>query len=209
MVSLGLLLETGDHIRKDPKAAYALYEKAAERGSADGALDLAVALIKGQGIEIDTPRALSLLEKASDSGSARATYNLAALVASGASGKPPSEALALFRRAAAEGFPEGYRAAAVLLDEGRGVPENPSGAAENLLRAVAADAGEARAELTGKTQIWRPDTVRELQARLESAGYYAGPIDGKSGKAIGPALTKWRLLGGAPSRLLTPLQNIP
>jgi len=45
MVSLGLLLETGDHTPKDLKAAYALYEKAAERGSADGALDLAVALI--------------------------------------------------------------------------------------------------------------------------------------------------------------------
>src|SRR5262249_46476571 len=44
MVSLGLLLEAGDHVRKDLKAAYALYEKAAARGSADGALDLAVAL---------------------------------------------------------------------------------------------------------------------------------------------------------------------
>src|SRR5208337_4600042 len=51
MVSLGLLLETGDHAPKDLRAAYALYEKAADRGSADGALDLAVALVKGKGME--------------------------------------------------------------------------------------------------------------------------------------------------------------
>jgi TPR repeat protein len=201
MVSLGLLLETGDHAAKDLKAAYALYEKAAERGSADGALDLAVALIKGKGIDVDIPRALALLEKASDDGSARAAYDLAVLVASGVGGKPPGEALALFRRAAAEGYPEGYRAAAVLLDEGRGVAKNSSAAAEDLLHAVAADAGEARAELTGKTQTWTADTVKQLQARLKSAGYYTGPIDGKSGAGIGPALTQWRLLGGSPPRL--------
>jgi Caspase domain/Sel1 repeat len=201
MVSLGLLLETGDHTPKDLKTAYALYEKAAERGSADGALDLAVALIKGKGIDVDVPRALALLEKASEDGSARAAYNLAALVASGVGGKPAGEALALFRRAAAEGYPEGYRAAAVLLDEGRGVAKNPSAAADELLRAVAADAGEARAELIGKAQTWTAETVRQLQARLKSAGYYTGPIDGKSGARIGSALTQWRLLGASPPRL--------
>jgi TPR repeat protein len=201
MVSLGLLLETGDHAPRDLKAAYAYYEKAADRGSADGALDLAVALIKGKGIDVDIPRALALLEKASDSGSARASYDLAALVASGVGRKPPGEALALFRRAAAEGYPQAYRAAAVLLDEGRGVPKDPSAAAEDLLRAVATDAGEARAELTGRNQTWTAETVRQLQARLKSARYYAGPIDGKTGAAIGPALTQWRLLGGAPPSL--------
>jgi TPR repeat protein len=199
MVSLGLLLETGDHAPKDLKAAYTLYEKAAERGSADGALDLAVALIKGKGIDVNIPRALALLQKASDGGSARASYDLAALVASGVGGKRAGEALALFHRAGAEGYPEGYRAAAVLLDEGRSLPKNPAAAAEDLLRAVAADAGEARVELSGKAQTWTSETVRELQARLKSAGYFTGAVDGKSGPALGPALTQWRLLG-APQR---------
>ena len=195
MVSLGLMLESGDHAPRDPKAAYALYEKAAERGSADGALDLAVALIKGKGIDVDIPRALALLQKASDGGSARATYDLAALVSSGVGGKPAANALALFRRAGAEGYPQGYRAAAVLLDEGRGAPRNPSAAAEDLLRAVAADGGEARAELTAKAQTWSAETIRELQTRLKSAGYYGGPVDGRSGPALRPALTQWRMLG--------------
>ncbi len=194
MVSLGLMLETGDHAPKDLKAAYAWYERAADRGSADGALDLAVALTRGKGIGIDIPRALALLRKASDSGSARATYDLAALVSSGLGGKP-AEALELFRSAGAEGYPEGYRAAAVLLDEGRGVPRNPDAAAEELLRAVDADAGEATGELTARTQIWSVETVKALQSRLKSAQYYSGPIDGRSGSALAPALRQWRLLG--------------
>jgi len=195
MVSLGLLTQMGDHTPKDLKAAYALYEKAAEHGSADGAINLAVALVKGEGINKDIPRALALLKKTSDSGSARATYDLAEIEANATGGKWAGEALSHFRRAGAEGYGEAYRAAAVLLDEGRGVPRNPAAAAEDLLRAVAADAGEAIAELTGKTQTWTAETIRALQTRLKSAGYYAGPIDGKSGPALGPALTQWRLLG--------------
>ncbi len=195
MVSLGLILETGDHAPKDLKAASALYEKAAERGSANGAIDLAVALINGKGIAVDKPHAIALLEKASDSGSPRATYDLAALVSAGVGGARPGEAVDLFRRAGDEGYPEGYRAAAVLLDEGRGVARDPAAAAEDLLRAVAADGGEAKAELTAKAQSWSVATIRELQARLKSAGYYAGTIDGRSGPSLGPALTQWRLLG--------------
>ncbi len=151
MVSLGLLLETGDHAPKDLKAAYALYEKAAERGSADGALDLAVALIKGKGIDVDIPRALALLEKASDGGSARAAYDLAALVSSGvrrqAAGRS-ARPLPARRGGGLSGRPTAPRP--YCSTKGRGVAKNPSAAAEDLLRAVATDAGEARAELTGK-----------------------------------------------------------
>ena len=195
MVSLGLLLETGDHTPKDLKGAYALYEKAADRGSADGALDLAVALVRGKGIDVDVPRALALLKKASDGGSARATFNLATLIDRGVGGRPKGEALDLFHRAGADGYPQGYRAAAVLLDEGRGVQPNPAEAAEDLLRAVVADAGETKAELSTKAQTWRAETIKALQSRLKSAGYYGGPVDGRSGPALADALTQWRLIG--------------
>ena len=194
MVSLGLLFETGDHAPKDLKAAYALYERAADRGSADGALDFAVALVRGEGIERNIPRAVALMRKAAEGGSARAMYDLAALFSKGIAGKP-AHALDLFHRAGDNGFSAGYRAAAVLLDEGRGVPKNPSAAAEDLLRADAADGGEVRAELTAKAQTWSVDTIRELQTRLKSAGYYGGPIDGRSGPALTPALSQWRMLG--------------
>jgi TPR repeat protein len=194
MYSLGLMLETGDHAPKDLKAAYALYEKAAERGLADGAINLAVALVEGKGVEKDLPRAVALLQRASASGSARATYDLAELAEHGFGGAG-SDALGLYERAASFGFPKGYHTAAAVLDEGRGVAKDPSAAADQLLRAVAADSGESIADLTGKTQAWTADTIKAVEARLAAAGYYSGPIDGKSGPALAPALKQWRLLG--------------
>ena len=194
MYSLGLMLETGDHAPKDLKAAYALYEKAAQRGLADGAINLAVALAQGAGIEKNLPRAYALLQQASEAGSARATYDLAEFAEHGFGGKK-SDALDLYRRAASFGYSKGYHTAAAVLDEGRGVAKDPAAAADELLRAVAADSGESVADLTSKSQTWTADTVKALQTRLQAAGYYSGPIDGKSGPALAPALKQWRLLG--------------
>lgn len=194
LYSLGYLTELGDHVPKDLKAAYALYEKAAERGNADGAINLAVALWEGKILEKNAPRAIALLQKASQSGSAKATYDLAELTDEGAAGKP-TQALALFEQAANLGEPRGYRAAAGLLDLGRNVPKDPAAAADELLRCVISDSGECLAELTAKTQNWTTDTVKVAQTRLKAAGYYNGPIDGKSGPALAPALKQWRLLG--------------
>ena len=72
---------------------------------------------------------------------------------------------------------------------------DPTAAADELLKAAAADSGESIADLTGKTQNWSPATVKALESRLAAAGYYSGPVDGKSGPALGPALRQWRLLG--------------
>jgi len=199
MYSLGLMLETGDHAPKDLKAAYALYEKAAGRGLADGAINLAVALAEGKGVDKNLPRAYALLTQASQAGSARATYDLAQFAEHGYGGKT-ADALSLYRRAAEFGFPKGRHTAAALLDEGRaGVAKDPAAAADELLGAVAADAGESIADLTGKAQNWSPDTIKALEGRLAAAGYYSGPINGKSGPSLGPALRQWRLLG-APAK---------
>ena len=194
MVSLGRLEETGDHVPKNVAGAYALYEKAAERGSPDGAINVAVALTEGRVMPKDLARAYALLKAAADAGSAIATFDLGKFAEAGLGGKS-DDALALFRRAAALGEPNGYRAAAVLLDEGRHALKNPDGAADELLRAVAADSGLAINELTGPTQNWAPATVAALQKRLKAAGYYAGAIDGRSGPGLAPALKRWRLLG--------------
>jgi TPR repeat protein len=194
LYSLGYLEEIGDHTPKDLKSAYALYGKAAERGNADGAINLAVALFEGKILQKNAPRAFALLQKAAETGSATATFDLGKLVDEGVAGKP-AEALDLYKRAANLGEANGYRAAAALLDEGRHVARDPNGAADQLLRAVIADSGAALAELTAKTQSWSPDTVKAIQARLKAASYYAGPIDGRSGPALEPALKQWRLLG--------------
>ena len=196
MVSLGLMLEDGDHAPKDVAAAYALYQKAAMRGSADGAINLALALIDGKGIEKDVARAYALLQQASQMGSAIATYDLAKIALAGRFGKP-ADALDLFKKSAI-GLPEGYRAAAILLDAGHGVPRDADAAADLMLRCVAADSGECLGELSVKGQAWTAETIKAIETRLRTAGYYAGPIDGKTGPALAPGLTQWRLLGSPP-----------
>ncbi len=194
MVSLAFLMETGDHVPKDVRGAHALYEKAAARGNVDAAIDLGYALAKGDGVEKNIPRAFQLFRQASRSGSAVATYDLAKLIDNGAGGEL-SEAITLYKQAAGMGFPKAHLGAAILLDQGRGIARNPAAAAEELLECVRADARECLTTLTSPTQTRSPDTIKALQSRLRTAGYYAGPIDGRSGPPLGPALEQWRLLG--------------
>ena len=196
MVSLAFLMETGDHVEKDVNGANALYEKAAARGNADAAIDLGYALAKGEGIAKNMSRAFRLFRQASQSGSAVATYDLAKLIDDGAGGDR-SEAVSLYKQAARMGFPRAHLGAAIMLDQGKGVARNPDAAAEELLQCVRADARECLTTLTGTTQTRSPDTIKALQRRLEAAGYYAGPIDGRSGPPLEPALEQWRLLGPA------------
>jgi uncharacterized caspase-like protein len=197
MVSLATLMENGDHVAKDLKAAYALYQKAVEHDNADAAINLGFAVANGIAVQKDVPRALALFRKASDLGSARATFDLAKLVSDGIGGGKPSEALDLFKQAANMGFPDAYRAAAILLDAGRIVPRNPEAAADEMLQCVRADWGECLSELTGRSQIWSPDAVRTIQTKLKAAGYYSGPIDGRSGPLLLPGLQQWRLRGAS------------
>lgn len=191
MVSLGLLMESGDGVPKDPAGALALYQKAADLGSPDAAINLAVALLQGKEIAQDSARGLALLQTASGNGSAIATFNLGVLAQQGDFGIP-SDALALFERAAREGEPRAYRAAAVLLDEGRGVPQDPDAAAVQLLLGIASDDGTLLKDFAEKAQTWHRDTLRALQSRLERARLYDGAQDGLSGPKLISALTAWR-----------------
>ena len=194
LVSLGLIIETGDGLPKDPRAATQLYEKAAAGGSPDGAINLAVSLMGGIGGERNPARAVQLLNQAAEAGSAIANFNLGVLAQEGVTaGK--ADALKYFERATELGEPRGFVPAAILLDEGRGVPKNPDAASDMLLRGVASDSGEALAQLTQKAASWSPATLKALQARLKRAGHYTGPIDGKGGAKLAEPLKRWRRVG--------------
>lgn len=194
MVSLGLILETGDGVPKDIRAAMSLYERAAAAGSPDGAINLAVALMGGVGVPKDVRRAVGLLAGAAEAGSAIATYNLGVLAQQGVT-STPAQALDYFRKAAELGDPRGYLPAAILLDEGRGVPKDRSAAAEMLLRGVASDAGEALNQITLSSTSWSPETIKAVQNRLRRSGHYNGPVDGRGGPGLGAALRNWRRFG--------------
>jgi uncharacterized caspase-like protein len=191
MVSLGLLTEAGNGVPKDPRAAIRLYERAAEHGSADGAINYAVALYQGSLVPQDVDRAIGLFRRASEAGSAIATFNLGVLAQNGTAGTS-AEALRLFLKAARGGEPRGYRAAAVLLDEGRGVDQDETRAASLLLRGAAEDRGEIITGLEGGQDRWSEDTIRKMQSILAKAGCYEGNFDGVAGPGVVTALKCWR-----------------
>jgi uncharacterized caspase-like protein len=193
MVSLGLLLETGDGVRRDPKAAHDLYARAAERGSLDGAINLAVVLMEGTTTARDPNRAIALLKQASAAGSAIATYNLGVLAERGV--HKGGGALHYFVRATELGDPRGFLSAAILLDEGRTVSKNPADAAEMLLRGAASDTGEVIEQVVRRASTWSQDTLRALQGKLQRAGYYSGPLDGRGGPKLRQPLEQWRRTG--------------
>ncbi|WP_348642047.1 tetratricopeptide repeat protein [Methylobacterium sp. WL69] len=194
MVSLGLLMETGDGLPRDPRGAAALYETAARGGSPDGAINLAVALMEGAGVRKDPGRAVTLLKQASEAGSAIATYNLGVLAQQGLVTEPGA-ALAYFRKATELGDPRGFVPAAILLDEGRGVRKDPAAAAEMLLLGVASDSGDAANQIVTRAATWSPDTIRLLHERLRRAGYYTGAVDGRGGQKMAGPLRQWRRVG--------------
>jgi len=197
MVSLGLMLETGDGLPKDPQAAVKLYERAAAGGHPDGQINLAVALIEGVGVKPNVPRAVQLMKKASETGSAIATYNLGVLALNKAYGTL-SNALGQFRKAVELGDPRGYLAAATLYDQGRGTRRDPVAAAEMLLAGVESDAGETVNALIKHPKDWSPETIRAVQTRLKEATHYNGPIDGEVARLEEP-LARWRTLGALTS----------
>ena len=193
-VSLGLILETGDGVPRDPKAGIALYEAAAAAGSADGAINLAVALMQGSGIAKDPKRAVALLKQASEAGSAIATYNLGVLAQDGTI-LERDRALTYFEKATELGDPRGFVPAAILLDEGRGVRKDPNAAAEMLLRGIAADTGDAMNQIVNRATSWSPETIRAIQTQLKRVGYYEGIVDGHGGAKMTAALQQWRRVG--------------
>lgn len=197
MVSLAQLHESGTGVSQDTVRALDLYEQAAAGGSADAMINLAVTLFEGQIVPKDEERAVSLLQRAAQGGSAKATFNLGVLAQDGIAGEP-SEALEYFQRAARDGEYQGFLAAAILLDEGRGVARDPAEAARMLLRGAAEDDGAILNQLSVASDQWSRNTLIEVQKLLQKAGYYTSTIDGLTGPNFVSALQQWRSGGFDP-----------
>ncbi len=197
MVSLAQLHESGTGVPQDMTRALDLYERAAAGGSFDAMINLAVTLFEGQIVPKDEARAISLLQQAADGGSAKATFNLGVLAQDGAAGVP-AQALGYFQKAAQNGEYQGYLAAAILLDEGRGIPRDPQEAARMLLRGAAEDNGAILDQLSLASDQWSRDTLMEVQKFLQTAGYYNSTIDGVPGPNFVEALRQWRSGGFDP-----------
>ncbi|WP_146590987.1 caspase family protein [Puniceibacterium confluentis] len=197
MVSLAQLYETGTGVDPDPARAMELNRTAAEGGSLDAMINLAVTMLEGGG---DSTDAIALMKRAAAEGSATARYNLGVLAQDGQVDSP-ADALKYFTDAAHDGAPGAYLAAAILLDEGRGVARDPGQAANMLLRGAAEDSGEILRRLTESADQWSRDTIAATQERLKAAGYYTSTVDGLPGQNFSAALAQWRN-GGFVARVL-------
>ena len=191
LVSLGLLHELGNGVPQNPQLALSYYERAAANGSPDGMINLAVALIEGTSVRQDSERAIELFRRASALGASEATFNLGVLSQRGLTGQI-DDAFGYFERAAREGEPRGYRAAAILADRGFGVQQDFARAASLILRGAAEDRGEIVQGFKTGDFDWSPSTVRALQSRLAEAGFYIGAIDGIVGPGFEKAIEDWR-----------------
>ena len=191
LVSLAQLTEQGNAVPKDPALAIELYERAAKGGSHDAMINLAISLFEGKIVAADPEQAIIWLKRASREGSAKATFNLGVLAQDGMVDGPEA-ALDYFQRAARNGEAEGYRAAAILLDEGRGTQRDPAAAAKMLLRGAAEDRGEVLRQLTAAPDQWSTETIRAVQGLLKQAGFYTAAVDGIPGRNFTAALEKWR-----------------
>ena len=108
----------------------------------------------------------------------------------------PASAIDYFRRATALGDPRGYLAAAILLDEGRGICARilPA-AAEMLLQGVALGFRRGAQPIAARAANWSPDTIRAIQARLKKGGYYTGAVDGRGSARLNGRARQWRSIG--------------
>ncbi len=201
MVSLGLIHESGTGVQADGKRALEYYEKAALGGHPDGAINLAVSLFEGVHRPQDIGRAVELLFDASNQGSAIASYNLGKLTQDNIVGSL-DQSLAYYRAASSRGHAPGHLAAAILLDQGLGVPADPQAAAIELLFGVAQDAGQTKDQLVAHPKGWDPHTIRAMQGFLAEAGLYGSLIDGIPGRQFYKAIDEWRNGGFDPKVLV-------
>ena len=75
------------------------------------------------------------------------------------------------------------------------MPSHASNAAEMLLRGAAADTGAVIDQVVRHAGTWSQDTLRALQSKLQRAGYYSGPVDGRGGPKLRQPLERWRRTG--------------
>ncbi|WP_375461642.1 hypothetical protein [uncultured Enterovirga sp.] len=137
---LGVRTAEGRGVARDPKAAAALFEKAAAKGLAPAQYRTGNIYEKGFGVPRDIEAAKLWYRRAAENGNTRAMHNLAVLLADGG-GKPDyNEAVTWFTRAAERGVRDSQFNLAVLHARGLGTAQDLSKA--YLWLALAAQEGD-------------------------------------------------------------------
>ncbi len=172
--------DTADY---DPIAAAALLEKSAAAGSAEAQFRLARLYERGIGVTEDLDRALQLYQAAAAQNDGDAVNELGFFYFNGALGLPLDQAQALkqFQKAADLKQPEAMFNVASFADDGLVPGLGPKDAAGYLYQALRSGSRKVLEALLEKSNSFKLETRKALQAKLAENGLYNGPIDGDFG----------------------------
>lgn len=190
MNNLGFAYERGRGVEKDFAEAVRWYRRGAEAGSLVAANNLGKAYANGRGVTKDFREAFKWYLQAAEKGYQPAFFPVAFAYSNGRGvTKNDVQAVRWYRKSAEAGNGGAMTNLAIRYDEGRGVERNFGTAAGWLLRAVRAGNNRLSRD---KGKGWNRNTLREVQRRLRSAGYFNGPIDGRIGRQTLAALDDYR-----------------
>lgn len=157
LYTLGLINSTGGGgVLQNPKAAFAYFQKAADKGHVRAQYSLGHAYNFGEGTRTDYAQALRWYQKASDGGNTDATTAIGVLYAEGRGvAQNFKTAMGAFQRASDAGNAEAMRRIGNMYFNGDGVRQNDA-QAYAWLRKAAAAGSEAAARRLATTIL--PDT---------------------------------------------------
>jgi len=189
MNRLGWMYENGLGTTKDDQEAFRLYRQAADKGDVLGVLNLGRLYAEGRGVTRDEAQAVRLFRQASQQGADAGTYDLAMMYEQGRGvAKDEAEAARLYRQTARRGNARAMYALGRMYLVGRGVPRDEAEAARWIFLAIEHGDPGALRQMTTNASAWGPKFRKALQRRLQAAGLYSGPSDGKFGPAVANAI---------------------
>lgn len=189
MNNLGWMYENGLGTAKDDEQAFRLYRLAAEKGNAQGTLNLGRFYADGRGVEKDEAQAVRLFRQAAQQGDEGGAYDLAMMYEVGRGvAKDEAEAVRLYRQLAEKGNPRAMYALGRMYAAGHGVEKDEAQAARWIFSAIENGDDFAVREMNTHASAWDVGFRKELQRRLQTAGLYAGPSDGRFGPAVAEAV---------------------
>ncbi|MGE0484243.1 MAG: hypothetical protein AB7Q81_08880 [Gammaproteobacteria bacterium] len=173
----GWCSQHGQLLGRDVEAAVADYARAADGGSAGGAYNFALCLLRGLGTAVDVDGAVARLKQAATQGHARAQLTLGRLLSEGARvPRDVTAALGWYRAAAAGGYAKAQYNLGLLLLGGDGPEQDDVEAASWIRRAAEQGFGKAQFTLA---RLYRrglgvaPDTAaaRHWLVQAATGGY--------------------------------------
>ena len=190
MNSLGLMYENGLGTAKDDGQAFRLYRQASENDNAEGTLNLARFYAEGRGVGKDEAQAVRLFRKAAQQGDEAGTYDLGIMYENGRGvAKDEAEAVRLYRQTAEKGNARAMYTLGRMYAAGHGVEKDEAQAARWVFSAIENGDDLAVREMNTNASAWGAGFRKELQRRLQTAGLYDGPSDGRFGPAVTDAVT--------------------